>query len=128
MNLKQAARGAAVLDAGAIVVFAVIGRASHEEGILGGFGLGLLTTLWPFLVGGAIGWALAKAWRKPCAWWPTGVNVWASTLVGGMLLRLASGQGVAVSFMIVAATFLAATLIGWRVVSGWVAKWRGLKG
>ena len=128
MNLKQAARGAAVLDAGAIVVFAVIGRASHEEGILGGYGLGLLTTLWPFLVGGAIGWVLAKAWRKPCAWWPTGVNVWASTLVGGMLLRLASGQGVAVSFMIVAASFLAATLIGWRVVSGSVAKRRGLKG
>jgi len=128
VNLKQAARGAAVLDAGAIVVFAVIGRASHEEGILGGFGRGLLTTLWPFLVGGAIGWALAKAWRKPCAWWPTGVIVWGSTLVGGMLLRLASGQGVAVSFIIVAASFLAATLIGWRVVSGWVAKRRGLKG
>ena len=128
MNLKQAARGAAVLDAGAIVVFAVIGRASHEEGILGGYGLGLLTTLWPFLLGGAIGWVLAKAWCKPCAWRPTGLIIWGATLVGGMLLRLASGQGVAVSFMIVAASFLAVTLIGWRVVSGFIAKRRGLKG
>jgi len=128
MNLKQAARGAAALDAGAIVIFVVVGRASHEEGILGSDGLGLLTTLWPFLVGGAIGWVLAKAWRRPCAWRPTGVVVWGSTLVGGMLLRLASGQGVAVSFMIVAATFLALTVIGWRVVSGWIAKRRGLKG
>lgn len=124
MNLKQAARGAAALDAGAIVVFAVIGRATHEEGVLGGNGLGLLGTLWPFLVGAAIGWTLSKAWRKPCAWWPTGVVVWASAFVGGLLLRFVSGQGVAVSFMIVAASFLALTLVGWRVVAGFVAKRR----
>lgn len=128
MNLKQAARGAAALDAGAIVTFAVVGRATHEEGILGGNGLGLLNTLWPFLVGAAAGWALAKAWRRPCAWWPTGVIVWASAFVGGMVLRMASSQGVAVSFMIVAATFLALTLIGWRVIAGVIAKRRGLKG
>ncbi|WP_061966089.1 DUF3054 domain-containing protein [Demequina aurantiaca] len=127
MNLKQAARGAAALDAGAILVFAVIGRATHEEGILGGNGLGLLGTLWPFLAGAAAGWVLAKAWNKPCAWWPTGVIVWAATLGVGMLLRLVSGQGVAVSFMIVAALFLAVTLIGWRLIAGWVAKRRGLK-
>ncbi|WP_430866891.1 DUF3054 domain-containing protein [Demequina aurantiaca] len=128
MNLKQAARGAAALDAGAILVFAVVGRATHEEGILGGNGLGLLGTLWPFLVGAAAGWALAKAWRKPCAWWPTGVIIWASAFGGGILLRLVSSQGVAVSFMIVAALFLAATLIGWRVVAGVIATRRGLKG
>lgn len=128
MNLKQAVRGAAALDAGAIIVFAVIGRATHEEGVLGGNGLGLLETLWPFLVGAAIGWALTKGWRKPCAWWPTGVIVWASAFAGGMLLRLVSNQGVAVSFMAVAASFLAVTLIGWRVVAGLIAKQRGLKG
>ncbi|WP_062213564.1 DUF3054 domain-containing protein [Demequina oxidasica] len=128
MNLKRAARGAAALDAGAILVFAVVGRATHDEGILGGNGLGLLGTLWPFLVGAAAGWVLAKAWRKPCAWWPTGVIVWASALVGGMLLRAVSGQGVAVSFMIVAALFLATTIIGWRVVAGVVSERRGLKG
>lgn len=128
MNLRQAARGAAALDAGTIVVFAVVGRATHDDGILGAGGLGLLHTLWPFLVGAAIGWVLSKGWRKPCSWRPTGVIVWASTLVGGMLLRLASGQGVAVSFMMVAALFLAATLIGWRVVAGVIAKRRGLKG
>jgi hypothetical protein len=43
-------------------------------------------------------------------------------------LRFVSGQGVAVSFMIVAALFLAATIIGWRVVGGVIAKRRGLKG
>lgn len=127
MKIVQAAGGAAALDAGAIVVFAAIGRANHSEGVLGSSGIGLATTAWPFLVGAAIGWAIAKGWKKPCAWRPTGVIVWASALVGGMFLRLASGQGVQVSFVIVAALFLAAFLIGWRVISGVLAKRMGLK-
>ena len=127
MNIRQATRGAAVLDAGAIVVFAAVGRANHDEGILGRAGLGLATTVWPFAAGAAIGWLIAKTWTRPCAWSPTGVIVWASTLVGGMLLRVASGQGVEVSFVIVAGLVLATFLIGWRVISGVVAKRRGLK-
>ena len=127
MNLRQAARGAAALDAGAIVVFAAVGRANHDEGILGRGGSGLANTVWPFLAGAAVGWVIAKGWTKPCAWRPTGVIVWASTLVGGMLLRLASGQGVRVSFVIVAAVVLAVFLIGWRVISGMLAKRLGLK-
>lgn len=126
MNIRQAARGAAALDAGAIVTFAVIGRMSHEEGVLGHSGLGLAQTVWPFVVGATIGWIIAKGWTKPCAWRPTGVIVWASTLIGGMVLRVASGQGVEVSFVIVAGVVLAAFLMGWRVVSGLVAKRLGL--
>jgi hypothetical protein len=127
VNIRQAAKGAAALDAGAIVVFAAVGRANHDEGILGDNGIGLLTTAWPFLVGAALGWILAKAWTKPCAWRPTGVIVWASTLAGGMLLRLASGQGVQLSFVLVAGLVLAAFLVGWRVISGILAKRMGLK-
>ncbi len=127
MNIRQATRGAAALDAGAILVFAAVGRANHDEGVLGENGVGLLTTAWPFLVGAALGWVIAKGWTKPCAWRPTGVIVWASTLVGGMLLRLASGQGVQVSFVIVAGLVLAAFLMGWRVISGLLAKRMGLK-
>jgi len=127
MNIRQATRGAAALDAAAIVVFAAVGRANHDEGILGRAGLGLATTVWPFAAGAAIGWLIAKTWTRPCAWSPTGVIVWASTLVGGMLLRVASGQGVEVSFVIVAGLVLATFLIGWRVISGVVAKRRGLK-
>ncbi|WP_062317491.1 DUF3054 domain-containing protein [Demequina maris] len=128
MNLRQAALGAAALDAGAIVVFAAIGRASHEEGILGENGWGLLETVSPFLTGAALGWLIARAWRRPCDWRRTGVIVWASTLVGGMALRAVYGQGVQVSFVIVAGSVLAAFLIGWRVLSGAIAKRRGLKG
>ncbi|NTV39535.1 MAG: DUF3054 domain-containing protein [Demequinaceae bacterium] len=127
MNIRQAARGAAALDAGAIVVFAVIGRMSHDEGVLGHAGLGLAQTVWPFLVGAAIGWVLIKGWTKPCAWRPVGLAVWSATLVGGMLLRVASGQGVEASFVIVAGVVLAAFLIGWRVISGMLAKRLGLK-
>lgn len=127
MNIRQVTRGAAALDAGAIVVFAAVGRANHDEGILGRAGLGLANTVWPFLAGAAIGWIIAKAWTKPCAWRPTGVIVWASTLVGGMLLRVASGQGVVFSFVIVAGLVLALFLIGWRVVSGLLAERLRLK-
>jgi len=127
MNTVQATRGAVAIDAGAIVVFAAIGRANHDEGILGASGMGLATTAWPFLVGAGLGWVIATGWTKPCAWRPTGVIVWASALAGGMLLRVASGQGVAVSFVIVAGLVLAAFLIGWRVISGMLAKRMGLK-
>ena len=127
MSIRQATRGAAALDAGAIVVFAAVGRANHDEGILGRAGLGLANTVWPFLAGAAIGWIIAKGWTKPCAWRPTGVIVWASTLVGGMLLRVASSQGVVFSFVIVAGLVLAAFLIGWRVISELLAERLRLK-
>ncbi|GMA36309.1 MULTISPECIES: DUF3054 domain-containing protein [Demequina] len=128
MNIRQAALGAAGIDVAAIGVFAAIGRASHDEGILGENGLGYLTTVWPFLVGAGIGWLLVRGWTRPCSWRPTGLVVWASTLVGGMLLRAVTGQGVQVSFVIVAGLFLALFLVGWRVISGAVARRRGLKG
>ncbi|NUS44280.1 MAG: DUF3054 family protein, partial [Mycobacteriaceae bacterium] len=45
---------------------------------------------------------------------PTGACVWLGTLAGGMALRALSGQGVAASFVIVAAAVLAVFLFGWR--------------
>ena len=47
----------------------------------------------------------------------TGVGVWAITVAAGMALRALSGGGIAVSFIVVASLFLAAGLIGWRVVA-----------
>jgi hypothetical protein len=49
--------------------------------------------------------------------WLTGVVVWAATLVVGMLLRVVSGQGIASSFVVVAAIVLAVFLIGWRAAA-----------
>lgn len=116
-----AVAGALVLDAVFVVVFAVVGRLSHAEGA---DVVGVLTTAWPFLAGLALGWAAARAWRHPFALWPTGVVVWAVTLVAGMLLRVVSGQGTAVAFIVVAALTLALLLLGWRTVATVVGRRR----
>jgi len=102
----------AVIDAGLVLVFALVGRASHGEGLLG-----VLTTWWPFLGGLAIGWLVLRAWRDPRRIVWTGVGVWLCTVAGGMLLRIASGQGVQLSFIIVATIVLGVFLLGWRALA-----------
>lgn len=94
-----------------VVVFCTIGRRSHAEGLTLA---GIAETAWPFLSGTLAGWLLARAWRAPTAVAPTGLIVWVSTVVIGMLLRKASSQGVAVSFIIVASLVTALLLLGWR--------------
>lgn len=103
----------AVIDAALVVVFAAIGRASHGEDVLGG----LVITAWPFLAALALGWLIALAWRAPDAPVRTGLPVWAVTVAGGMLLRAASGQGVQVAFVVVAAIVLLLFLVGRRAVA-----------
>lgn len=107
-----------------VFVFAVIGRASHDEGVFGAWGAGLAQTAWPFLAALAAGWLIALAWRAPLAPVRTGLPVWAVTVVGGMLLRAASGQGTAVPFIVVAALTLLVLLVGWRVVAHLVRRRR----
>ncbi|WP_344589885.1 DUF3054 domain-containing protein [Actinomadura vinacea] len=101
------------LDVCVVLVFVGIGRASHEEalGVAGFAG-----TAWPFLVGLGVGWGVTRAWRRPEGL-PVGVGVWGATLVVGMVLRALSGQGTAVAFMVVATLFLAAVLLGWRLLA-----------
>ncbi|NKY37665.1 DUF3054 domain-containing protein [Nocardia speluncae] len=111
--------GPIVVDVLLVVLFCVIGRRSHEEAILAG----LLHTAWPFATGLAVGWVAAYllSRRRPetepfngMRLRPTGLVIWSSTLVVGMALRVVSGQGTAVSFIIVAASVLALFLLGWR--------------
>lgn len=104
---------AAAADILLVLIFVLIGRGSHDEGFSV---LGSLNTFWPFAAGLAIGWLITRAWLGPRALVPTGIVIWISTLVAGMLLRWASDQGVAVSFVIVAGIMLAVFLIGWRVL------------
>jgi hypothetical protein len=109
------APGAALaFDVVAILVFAAVGRRSHAEGLAV---LGVLRTAWPFLVGVAVGWLLARAWRAPSALLPSGAAVWLAALVVGMLLRVATGAGTAASFVVVAAVSLGVLLLGWRLVA-----------
>jgi len=74
-------------------------------------------TSWPFLAGTTVGWLIARAWRRPRAFLPGGVSIWLSTVVVGMVLRVVSGQGTAVAFVVVALAFLGMELLGWRVLS-----------
>lgn len=120
MTSARAALVAFVVDAVLVVLFAVTGRLSHSENILAG----LWATAWPFLFALAVGWLVGRAWRAPLAWLRTGLPVWAITLVGGMVLRALNGQGVAVSFVIVAAIVLLVLLVGWRALAGLVVRRR----
>jgi hypothetical protein len=98
-----------------VLVFCAVGRRSHDEGLNI---TGVVTTAWPFLTGTAIGWLAARAWQRPTALVPTGVVIWLCTVVIGMVLRKASSAGVAVSFVVVAASVTAVLLFGWRAAVG----------
>jgi hypothetical protein len=105
-------------DAAFVLVFAAVGRASHEEGSAV---VGALATAWPFLVGTVVGWALVRTLSRR---WPLdvgpGISVTVATVVVGMLLRALTGQGTAPSFVAVATVAVAVPLVGWRAVVTWV--------
>jgi hypothetical protein len=95
------------------VLFAAIGRASHDESD----GLAALwTTAWPFLAGCVLGWTASRGWRAPLAMMPTGFAIWLSTVVAGMVLRVLTGAGTAVTFVVVAAVVLLLFMVGWRLL------------
>jgi FtsH-binding integral membrane protein len=100
-----------VLDTAWVLAFVAIGRASHAHGDSLS---GLASTSWPFLIGLGSGWIAVKAWRRPTALVPTGLVVWLATVAVGMVLRVASGQGTALAFVLVALAFVGLGLLGWR--------------
>jgi hypothetical protein len=102
---------ALLVDVGCVVLFCTIGRRSHAEGITLS---GVAETAWPFLTGTGVGWLAARAWRRPTALAPTGLAVWIATVAVGMVLRKLTGQGIALSFVVVASTVTAILLLGWR--------------
>ncbi len=114
-------------DVGAVLLFVVLGRSSHQEGSAV---VGTLATAWPFLTGTALGWLALLAGRgryggrgvpSPESL-PGGVAVLVSTVLVGMLLRHGTGAGTPASFVVVATTFLALFLLGWRLLTRWVAR------
>ena len=54
---------------------------------------------------------------RPAALVPTGVVVWPVCVAVAMGLRLASGQGVVVAFVLVALAFVGLGLLGWRALA-----------
>lgn len=105
---------ALLADTVCVLVFVVVGRTDHGTGTAVG---AVLSTAWPFLAGAVLGWAASRAWRAPAALWPTGVLVWAITVVGGMAVRRIVGEGTPLSFVVVTSLFLAAAMLGWRAIA-----------
>ncbi|MCW2936463.1 MAG: putative rane protein [Actinomycetia bacterium] len=111
-----------------VLVFVVIGRASHTKGEALG---GIASTAWPFLAGLAAGWlVLFLLWHPVLLWhrarearplpafgvMPAGVVAWLATVAVGMTLRVVCGQGTDVAFTAVALAFLGLFLLGWRLL------------
>ncbi len=102
------------LDVAAVVLFVAIGRRSHDES--GNAITGALSVAAPFLIGLIAGWLAARAWRAPTTL-RTGVIVWLTTVVAGLLMRnLVFDRGTAVAFVIVATVTLGVLLGGWRAI------------
>jgi FtsH-binding integral membrane protein len=108
----RSARVALAADLCCVLVFVIIGRASHTKGESLA---GVASTAWPFLAGLAGGWLAARAWRRPSGLWPAGVGAWLGAAALGMVFRVVSGQGTAAAFIVVALAFLGLFLLGWRL-------------
>lgn len=113
---------ALLVDAVLVLVFAAIGRASHGEDPIG-----FILTAWPFLAALVVGHALAALVpMRPRRPWSLGwgVIVWVVTVAGGMLLRIATGDTAETPFIIVATLVLATFLLGWRLITLLVRRYR----
>ncbi|UTT53724.1 DUF3054 domain-containing protein [Microbacterium maritypicum] len=106
---------AVVVDVVLVLIFAAIGRASHDESPAG-----LLLTAWPFLIALLIGHLLAALLPgRPRRPWSVlwGAVVWIVTVAGGMLIRVLSGDTAEVPFIVVATLVLGTFLVGWRAIT-----------
>ncbi len=110
----RSVRLAVLLDCSCVLLFVIIGRASHTKGESLG---AIASTAWPFLAGLAGGWLAARAWRRPSGLWPAGVGAWLGAAALGMVFRVVSGQGTAAAFIGVALAFLGMFLLGWRLLA-----------
>lgn len=104
-----------VVDLLLVIVFAVLGRRSHAEGL---DLAGIFDTATPFLVALLVFSCIAVLWREPHRIWPHGVITWIGTVALGLILRVLFGATAAVPFIIVATLVLGVFLLGRRLVSG----------
>ncbi|MGZ4612133.1 MAG: DUF3054 domain-containing protein [Kineosporiaceae bacterium] len=105
----------------AVLVFVLLGRRSHDEGSALA---GTVATAWPFVTGAAVGELAVVAARRPPESLTAGVVVTGGAVGVGMSLRRLAGGGTPVSFVVVATTFLALFLLGWRLGARLLARRR----
>lgn len=110
-----------LIDAVLVIVFCIIGRLSHSEGVFTD-PLGLVHTIWPFLVAVSVAHVVLRASRLSTERMPAGTAIWVITVAGGLGLRAVSAQGVALPFVLVATITLGVFLLGWRALGGWARR------
>lgn len=97
-----------------VLVFAAAGKSTHEAIDSNWV---VVAIVWPYALSVALAHAgLLIRGRRTWRVWPEGAVVLASTYLLGMGLRVISGRGIEVGFLVVAALFLALTMLGWRGV------------
>jgi Protein of unknown function (DUF3054) len=101
-------------DVAVVLVFVAIGRSVHDHGVRP---TGLAWIAWPFLAGLGVAWWLIVWRRWNGAGVSGGVAVLTTTVAVGMVLRVVSGQGTAVAFIVVAVVFLGALMVGPRAAA-----------
>lgn len=105
-----------VADLVCVLAFAFGGKSSHEAGDSDWV---VMAIAWPFALAALLAHVALAAGRRPTTpLRPAGVVILGTTYVGGMLLRVAEGRGVAPAFLVVAVLFLALTMLGWRLLAG----------
>lgn len=105
---------ALIADIILVIAFAAVGFYTHAQVLTVD---GVVQTSWPFLVGLGCAWILSAAWTAPLAPMRTGVAIWSTTILIGMIVRFAVGAGIAGPFIIVASALNFLTLVGWRVIA-----------
>ena len=119
--MSPAGRAAAFgADLICLIVFAYAGGQSHEPGEAVSV---VLAIVWPFAAAALAGHlALLAAGRRTDRTRWGGLAIVGATYALGMALRALSGRGLAPGFLIVAAIFLAVTMLGWRAAVSWRAR------
>lgn len=118
-DLRTPAAIGFLADLAAIVLFAAVGRASHDESL---DAAGVARTALPFILACSLTWMWLAATKRTGVHPREGVGMWIMTVGGGIGLRLAFGDGAAWPFVLVASITLAVLLIGWRAL--FLAGWR----
>lgn len=103
----------AVIDLVFVVIFAIVGRASHAESLSP---LGIAQTAWPFVVACLFGWVVVNLLDDTGYGPRAALVVWLVTVLAGMGLRITAGGTAELAFVLVAAAFLFSAFFGWRLV------------
>lgn len=101
------------VDAVIVLLFVAIGRSNHHHGVSMS---GMASTTWPFAVGLVVGWLVVGLRRVDGRSLKGGAVIWLATVGVGMVLRVVSGQGTALAFIIVALGFLGALMFSLRLL------------